>query len=182
MVILSGGVKVGNTTPDGREIGLNFLSTGDVVGEIAVLDGRERTATVTAIDETEVFVIQRRILLDVVARHSETMLELIQMLCEKLRNATAIIEDHAHEMQGRLARGLLRLAQQHGAKQRGHIRINLRLSQTELGNYVGLSRPNVSRQLTQLKSLGLIDVEDNVITILDEPGLARLVEAEVDDV
>jgi CRP/FNR family transcriptional regulator, cyclic AMP receptor protein len=179
MVILSGGVKVGNTTAEGREVGLNFLSAGDVVGEIAVLDGRERTATVTAIEDTEIFVIHRRDLLDVLMANGEAMLELIQVLCDRLRSATAIIEDSAHEMQGRLARGLLRLAQQHGAKQKDRIRINLKLSQSELGTYVGLSRPNVSRQLSQLKALGFIEVDDSVIILLDEPALIRLSENEL---
>ena len=174
MLILSGGVKVSNTSLDGREIGLNFLSAGDVVGEIAALDGRERTATVTAIDDSELFVIYRDSLLEILASNPDATLELLQVLCERLRTATAIIEDGAHEMQGRLARGLLRLALQHGTKQKDRIKINLRLSQTELGNYVGLSRPNVSRKLTRLKDLGLIEVDGSAVIILDEPKLSCL--------
>ena len=176
MLILSGGVKVSNTSMDGREIGLNFLSAGDLVGEIAALDGRERTATVTAIDDSEVFIIYRESLLEILASNPDATSELLGVLCERLRTATAIIEDGVHEMQGRLARGLLRLALQHGTKQRDRIRINLRLSQTELGNYVGLSRPNVSRQLTRLKELGLIEMDGSTVVILDEPQLSCLAE------
>ena len=174
MLILSGGVKVSNTSLDGREIGLNFLSVGDLVGEIAALDGRERTATVTAIDNSEVFVIYRESLLEILASNPDATSELLQVLCERLRTATALIEDGAHEMQGRLARGLLRLGLQHGTQLKDRVRINLRLSQAELGNYVGLSRPNVSRQLTRLKELGLIEMDGSTVVILDEPQLSYL--------
>lgn len=174
MLILSGGVKVTNMRADGREIGLNFICEGELVGEIALLDGGARTATVAAFDDSEVFVVRRKDVLEVLASDQEAVLELIRVLCERVRNATAIIEDSTHEMQARLARGLLRLARQHGTQQKGRIKINLKLSQTEIGNYAGLSRPNVSRQLSQLRTLGLIGMERGAVVILDEAALEQL--------
>ncbi len=171
MIILSGLVKITNTMADGKEIVLSFLGIGDLAGEIAVLDGRERTANVVAIEDAEVFVIHRRDVLPVLNTYPAGMLEVIEILCEKLRAASLIIEDSTCEMQARGARGLLRLAQQHGVKIKEGIRIDLNLSQTDLGNYLGLSRANVSRLLTHLRGSGVITMEGNKIIITDENDL-----------
>ncbi len=176
-VVLSGSLKVKNTTHDGRDVGLNFLGIGDVAGEIAVLDGGERTADMIALEETEVFVIQRRDIVPMLTNHPQAMLAIVEALCDKLRNATSIIEDSTHEMLGRVARGLMRLARQHGRRRKDRTRINLKLSQAELGSYLGLSRANVSRQLTELKASGAIEIDGAYIVIVDEGLLTKAAEA-----
>lgn len=174
VVVLSGQLKVSNTTADGREIGLNFTGLGDIVGEIALLDGGKRTADVIALEPSEVLVIERRVLVPILMQHPDAMLEIMAALCEKLRISTAMIEDSAHEMEVRLAKGLLRLAQQHGLKRGDRIRIELKISQTELGNYVGLSRANVNRQLSLLRNSGLIEQDGATIVIVDHGKLEQL--------
>lgn len=171
LVVLSGTLKIKNTTLDGRDVGLNFLGVGDVAGEIAVLDGGERTADIVALGETEVLAIHRRDVLPTLMSHPQAMLAIVEVLCEKLRTATAIIEDSTHDMLGRVARGLMRLALQHGRRRKDRTKINLKLSQSELGSYVGLSRANVSRQLTELKSRGAIEIDGAYIVVLDEKAL-----------
>ena len=171
MIIVSGRVKIANTRVDGRETVLSFLGVGDLAGEIAVLDGKERTANVVALEETEVFVIYSRDVLPVLMAYPAGMLEVIQVLCDKLRAATSIIEDSTSEMDARGASGLLRLAQQHGVKTRDGVRIDLKVSQTDLGNYLGLSRANVSRLLTHLKECGVIKMDGANIVIADEAHL-----------
>jgi CRP-like cAMP-binding protein len=181
MIILAGRLKISNTTPDGREIGFNFLGPGDLAGEIAVLDGLERTANVTVLEPAELFVIYRRDLLPALRACPDAMFEIIQVLCEKLRIATAIIEDSTQEMRGRVARGLIRLAQQHGLTGKGRTRINLKLSQSELGSYFGLSRANVSRELSYLKDAGIIELNGPYIIVLDEEALAKVAEGPPED-
>jgi CRP/FNR family transcriptional regulator, cyclic AMP receptor protein len=175
LVVLSGTLKIRNTTLDGRDVGLNFLGVGDVAGEIAVLDGGERTADIVALDETEVLAIHRRDVLPTLISNPEAMLAIVEVLCDKLRTATAIIEDSTHDMLGRVARGLMRLAQQHGRRRKDRTRINLKLSQAELGSYVGLSRANVSRQLTELKARGAIEMDAAYIVIVDERALIEAI-------
>ncbi len=171
LVVRSGSLKIKNTTQDGRDVGLNFLGVGDVAGEIAVLDGGKRTADIIALEATDVLVIHRRDILPVLTSHPEAMLAIVAVLCDKLRTATAIIEDNTHDMLGRVARGLIRLAEQHGRRRKDRTRINLKLSQAELGSYTGLSRANVSRQLTELKGRGAIEIDSAYIVILDEKML-----------
>jgi len=177
MLILTGAVKVSNTTVDGREAVLNFLGPGDVNGEITVLDGLERTATAVALEPTEVFVIQRRDLMPALLGNPDAMREIIQALCGKLRIASALIEDGLSEMPGRTARGLLRLADQHGRKTKGGIIITFRLIQRDLGGYMGLSRENASRQLASLRQRGLISVDGPYLVIRDRAGLEAAAES-----
>jgi CRP-like cAMP-binding protein len=172
LIILSGSLKIRNTTIDGRDVGLNFLSVGDIAGEIAALDGGERTADIVALEDSEIFVIQRRDILPVLASNPQATLAIVEVLCEKLRTATAIIEDSTEEMLSRVARGLMRLSQQHGRRRKERTRIDLKLSQAELGSYLGMSRANVSRQLTMLKARGAIEIDAPYIVILNETILA----------
>lgn len=171
MLIRSGAVKVFNTTVDGREAVLNFLGPADVIGEITILDGLDRAASVVALEPAETFVIQRRDIVPALMANPEAMLEVIQMLCVKLRNTSALIEDGLNEMPGRTARGLLRLADQHGRKTKDGIVINLQVSQRDLGGYMGLSREKTSRQLAALRQLGLISTDAARIVIRDRAGL-----------
>jgi CRP-like cAMP-binding protein len=173
MIVLSGRVKISNITSDAREIVLNFLGKGDVIGEIAILDGAPRTAGAFAIDDTEALVLYRRDLLPVLLASPETMLELIKILCEKLRAASAIVEENSLPMAARAAAGLLRLAEQHGRVVKGGTLIDLKLSQRDLGNYLGLSRENVSRQLGLFRDVGILRIEGSEIVILDTEALRR---------
>jgi CRP/FNR family transcriptional regulator, cyclic AMP receptor protein len=173
-VLLTGRIKITNTSSDGREVVLNFLGPGDIVGEIAALDGKKRTADAVALEACEVFAIQSRDLLPTLVANPTALLEIVQILCEKLRSTSAIIEDNALAMRSRTARGLLRLAQQHGRTSKDGIRLQLPISQRELGGYLGLSRENVSRQLGQLKDTNVIKIAGSEIIIIDEQGLALI--------
>jgi CRP-like cAMP-binding protein len=173
-VIVSGRVKITNLNADAREIVLNFLEAGDVNGEIAVLDGNERSANAIALEDCEILVILARDLMPVLTAHPEVMLEIMQVLCHRLRALSAIVEDGTLAMRGRVAKGLLRLAHQHGRTSREGIRLQLPLSQSDLGKYLGLSRENVSRQLRRLKEDKVISMEGSCVIILDVTALATI--------
>jgi CRP/FNR family cyclic AMP-dependent transcriptional regulator len=175
-VIVSGRIKIANLSADAKEVVLNFLEAGDVNGEIAVLDGNARSANAIALEDCEVLVIFARDLMPVLSAHPEVMLEIMQVLCHRLRALSAIVEDGTLGMRGRVAKGLLRLAQQHGRTSRGGIRLQLTLSQSDLGRYLGLSRENVSRQLRRLKDANVIRMEGPRVVILDATALATIAE------
>jgi CRP/FNR family transcriptional regulator, cyclic AMP receptor protein len=181
MVILTGRIKITNINVDGKEVVLNFLGAGDINGEIAVIDGKERTANAQALEDSQVFVVYARDLLPALIAHPQAMLQFFRTLCEKVRAASAIIEDNTLDMRGRVAKGLLRLATQHGTRNKEGIRIRLMASQTELGNYLGLSRANVSRQLGHLQDAKVIRIEGADIIVIDEAGLSEIADAPSSD-
>ena len=177
MVVLRGRIKLSNVNLSGKEIVLHFLVPGNIYGEIAAMDGRERVANAVALEESEVFLIYTRDLMPTLKAHPEAMFEIIRELCKKVRAGAALIEDSTLEMRARVARGLQRLAQHHGRRGEAGICLQMALSHTELGNYLGLSRANVSRQLSQLREANVITIEAAQIVILDEDGLAEIARA-----
>jgi len=178
LLVMTGRVKISNVTVDAREVILNFLGTGDVIGEIASLDGGARTACAIAYEDTKLFQLYRRDLLPMLTQHPEALLEIIHLLCEKLRATSALVEDSLRDMRGRFAAGILRLANQHGRRTQRGVEINLALNQRDLGNYLGLSRENTNRQIVKLVNEGVILAGDGVIIVVNEPALLALAERE----
>jgi CRP-like cAMP-binding protein len=174
MVIMSGRIKIANVSPEGHEVILNFLRAGDLGGEIAVLDGKGRTANAVALEETRALVIWARDLLPILSAHPGALMQITQTLCEKLRAASAIVEDSTRDMRARAARGLLRLAERHGQASSHTVRLDLVVSQQDLGSYLGISRENVSRQLGRLKLANVVGLEGGHIVITDMVGLAEI--------
>ena len=93
MVVLTGRVKISNYSADGKEAILNFFAPDRVFGEIALLDGKPRTADATAMEPTELFVLRRQELLRFVEGHPQVAIGLIEGLCAKLRHTTLVVED-----------------------------------------------------------------------------------------
>jgi CRP/FNR family transcriptional regulator, cyclic AMP receptor protein len=176
LLILSGEVKVSTVTADGHEVALNFLGPDDALGEIAVLDGGERTADATALSDVEAFVLQRRDVMPALLAEPEALNEVIALLCGKLRAASEQIEDNALDMGRRMARGLMRLMRQHGRRGPKGTRLAISPSQRDIGLFTGLSRENVSRQMSALREAGIIAVEGTEIMILDDKRLLAVAE------
>jgi len=172
MVVIEGRVKIGNTSIHGREIVHFYAGAGEFFGEVAALGGSNRAADTTASEDSEVFVVQMRTLLPALKAHPEAMFEIVRTLCTKIRVAAAIIEDNTLEMYSRTARGLLRLARRHGLSVGG--RLKLSMSQEELGRFLGMTRENVNRQLSQLRSANVIKTRGTEITIIDQDALAEI--------
>jgi CRP-like cAMP-binding protein len=182
MAVLRGRVKISNVSLEGREAVHNLIDPGRVFGEIALLDGKERTADATALEPTDLLVLQRRDFIPFVEGHPPRMaLRLIEVLCAKLRRTTAVVEDSAFLTTGpRVAKALLRLAEEYGRREGagggGAVRIELRLSQRELGGMVGLARENVNRQLREWREEGLIRIDQGCVVIQDMEGLGAIAE------
>jgi CRP/FNR family transcriptional regulator, cyclic AMP receptor protein len=170
MVVLEGRVKISSQAPDGREIVLNFIEPGQVLGEIALLDGKPRTLSATALGPVEVFLLRRKAVLAFLEEKPTVAIRLIGVLCQKLRRTTEMFEEKTLlGMAPRVARGLLRLAAEHGRRTGEGLLIELKLSQSELGAVVGLSRENVNRQLRVWRDGGIVSLRGGRI-LIHAPG------------
>ena len=174
LVLTCGQAKLTNISPSAREIVMHFVGVGDVFGETSALDGKERATTAVALEDLEVFIISSRDLLPMLTAHPEAMLAVIHALCDTIRLGAAVIEDNTLVMRGRMARGLLRLARQHGRADRDGVSLELTISQEDLGKHLDLSRANVSRQLGHLKAAGVIRIDGAQITIVHAGQLAAI--------
>src|SRR5260370_8637257 len=93
--VVSGKVLISASAPDGREMFLNIMEPGDTFGEIAMLDGRHRTATASATAPSELIIITRDHFLELLKRESQLVSHVIELLCERIRWTSGLAEESA---------------------------------------------------------------------------------------
>ena len=171
-LILEGGAKVVLTGPDGREAVLALLEEGDFFGEMSLLDGDPRSATVRASTDTRLLLLRRQSFLDLVQRHPEIAIGLMTTLSSRLRQANRKISALAlSPVHARVTGALLQLAEFQGFRVKGQIVIHDRPTQQEIAEMANTTRETVSRVLGQMQKDGLITLEGRELVILDEVKL-----------
>ena len=172
--MLSGRVKVSTLTEDGKEVVLAFRGPGDLLGELAAIDGEPRSATVEAIEPAEAIAIAAAGFRSFLITHPEVSVLLLQMLSRRLRDADRVrVEYGAHDTVGRVAARLVDLVERYGEPVEDGARIGLPLSQEELAGWTGASREAVSKALQTLRAVGWVRTERRRITVLDLEALRR---------
>lgn len=157
MVIVHGRLRVSSMSVEGREVTLRVMEAGTFLGEIALLDGRARSADVTAMVDTLLLIVERESFLGFLLVRPEMMLRLMTILCDRLRRSSDAYQDVAlSSLASRLAKLLLDLAQQHGRPVPEGVRIRLKLSQKELSAQVAATRERVNKQLRQWREQGVL--------------------------
>jgi len=167
-VILSGKLKVSAYSISGNETVLNILQPGDVLGEIAAIDGGERTADVVALEACEILVIRRADILRKLETDSEFALALSKALCKKLRDASDSLESTTLDIARRVAAALLRLREQDDDDLDAEdTTFEIKIDQTTLARYAGLTRSNLNRVLKRFERAGASRHEKGVLKIFD---------------
>ena len=166
LAIVSGHIKISTLSEDGKEIVLNILGPGELFGEIALIDGKERSADAHAMEASELMVIDGRDFMPFLHDRPELSTRLLVVLCERIRWVSDLYEDAVFlNLPSRLAKHLLRLAGSYGEKTESGTRITLKLSQQDLGNLLGTSRESINKQVRAWQAKGLISVDQGLITL-----------------
>jgi len=174
-IMLKGLARVSMVAANGREIVLDYAEPGAVLGEIAFLDGGERTASVEAIEPVEALGLTRAAFTEIVGKHQGLALRLLQAMARRLRQNNTVIEaDRAYTSGPRLARFLLRLMMGGEGEE---TRLKIALSQGELGNFAGMSREQINRQLSAWADNGIVSLKTGRVTVLDREALVDIAEA-----
>jgi CRP-like cAMP-binding protein len=174
--VVTGKIRISTGSAAGREIFLNIMEPGDTFGEIALLDGGPRTATATAIAAAELVSIRRGPLFELLEREPRTALELLRLCGERLRWTSGLLEDAALlDAPARLAKRLLSLDELHGEK-RGDGRV-VRISQEELGSFLGISRQSVNEQLQEWRAKGWVELGRGTVVVRDAAALRKAIGA-----
>ncbi len=167
-IIVKGKVKVSRESDDGREVILTILADSDFFGEMALLDGLNRSANVTAIEESELFIIQREDFLKLLYDHPEVSIALLQELTKRIRSADMKIKSLSlKDAEGKVATVILQLADDLGKIRQGVVEIEKLPFQHDLANMAGTSRETISRTLHSFAKKGLIELEGNKLRIPD---------------
>jgi CRP-like cAMP-binding protein len=172
--ILEGQVKVISFSAQGKYAVLNILSPGDIFGEIALLDGGERTADVIAISDCKLIVIERRDFLPLVHSSPDISQKLIEVLCARLRNTSRQVEEVMFlDLSAKLSKTLLRLRESAGGQR-------ISLTQSELAQMIGASRESTNKQLRDWENLKWIRLERGEIILIDIESLAAVADGRQD--
>jgi CRP/FNR family cyclic AMP-dependent transcriptional regulator len=173
MAILKGNVRISTPSPAGPDIVLTILSAGEVFGEIALLDGEDRTADATAIGDCELLVLDHREFVPFLERRADLCILLLKLLCQRLRQTDQQFEEAMFgRLEGRMAMALVRLANNTPPNAKGGIA--LRITQQELAGMVGAARESVNKQLHVWQNAGKLRLGKRLIEIADVGALERL--------
>jgi CRP/FNR family transcriptional regulator, cyclic AMP receptor protein len=172
MGVLAGSVKVSVASAEGKDIVLNVFREGDVFGEIALLDGRPRTADATAMSDCELIVIERRDFVPFLSSNPEVMLKFIEILCSRLRRTSEQVQDITFlNLPTRLAKTLLQLT---GGEAGSAPRRKAAITQREISQMIGMSRESTNKQLRAWEKRGWIKLERGGVGVLAPDKLAAI--------
>jgi CRP-like cAMP-binding protein len=176
MAVLSGTIRISVPSPDGKELVLTIIQPGEVFGELAVLDGKERSADAIAENACTLAMLYRSDVLSFFQRNPSAWLKLVEVLCQRLRRTDqAFAEVALLQFPIRLAKMMLRLAE---------VRTNstpataakIHFSQRELANMVGGTRESVNRCLRNWQRRGIVQVSEGSIVVMNQDALEDIAE------
>lgn len=169
-IIISGKVKISRISSEDndKEVILSILNPSDFFGEMSLLDGLERSATATAMEDSKIFIIQRNDFLKLLEDNPEVSIALLQELTQRLRVAGMKIKALSlKDAEGKVATVLLQLADDIGKIKQGVVEIEKLPFQHELANMAGTSRETISRTLHSFAKKGLIELEGSKLRIVE---------------
>jgi len=166
--VCDGIARVTALSARGKNAVFNLIRQGEIFGEIALIDGKSRTADAAAFTNCTLMVIDRRDFLPLLRSHPEVAIRLLDVLCARLRKTTEQVEDLMFlDLRSRLGKTLLRLSEMQPG---GEIEI----TQDDLSELVGVSREMINKQLQLWAKERLIRLARRRIAVLEPDALARI--------
>jgi len=173
-VVTDGKIKLGLTSPDGRENLLAILGPGQMFGELSFFDPGPRSATATAVTDAELKSLGHETLSPILVAHPDVAHALLNQLAGRLRRTNEVVGDLVFsDVPGRVAKALLELASRFGRRADDGVHVNHDLTQEELAQLVGASREIVNKALADFASRGWLRLEPRSVVILDLERLQR---------
>lgn len=181
LVLLTGWVQVSVCTRGGQQVLFAQRGPGDVVGDVAALSGRPRTATVHAIEDVRVIRLTRQRFLRCMRDRSDIRIAMVRQMANRLQEAETVRVDLATlDVSRRVAGHLQRLAAQYGVRGRDGVVIGMPLTQQDIANQVGASRRAVCRSMALLRERRAVVTTGRRIVLTRPDVLRSLVRCEPD--
>jgi CRP/FNR family cyclic AMP-dependent transcriptional regulator len=173
-IVITGKVKIGRRSPEGREQLLSIMGPTDMFGALSMFDPGPRTASATALTEVCTASMDRDALRDWITGRPQIAEQLLRVLARRLRRTDDHIGDLIFtDVPGRVAKQLLQLSQRFSSQEGDHLRLTHDLTQGELAQLVGASRETVNKALSDFAQRGWITLEGKSLKIHDVSRLAR---------
>lgn len=172
MILLAGRVKISRADENGHEAMLSIRDPGDVLGELAFVDGEPRVATVTALEAVDALVIPAETFRTYLETAPRVAVALLEVVTRRLREMTYKRSQlAASDTMGRLAARIIELAERYGETADAGTAVALPISQEELAAWVGASRAGVAQALQTMRELQWIDTHRRRLVILNPKAL-----------
>jgi CRP-like cAMP-binding protein len=176
MALLRGTVRISVPSFEGRELLLAIIRPGEVFGELAVLDGKERSADAIAESPCTLAILDRHDILSFFERNPSAWPKLVKVLCQRLRHTDQVFAEVALlQLPAKLAKSMLRLLDLDRTLA-PRKRPVIRYSQRELANMVGGTRESVNRCLRNWQRNGIVQITEGSIIITNRPALEQMAE------
>ncbi len=173
-VIAEGKIKLGRTSPDGRENLVAILGPGEMFGELSLFDPGPRTMTATAVAEAQLLVLRNESLTAVLTGRPGVATALLAALAQRLRRTNEHLADLVFtDVPGRVAKALLDLSERFGRPVEGGLMVSHDLTQEELAQLVGASRETVNKALADFATRGWLRLEARAVLLQDVERLRR---------
>ena len=173
-VIGEGKIKLGRTSKDGRENLLAIQGPGELFGELSLFDPGPRTATASAVAETQLLGLSHEDLTHYLADRPAVATAMLAALAQRLRRTNDILADLVFtDVPGRVAKALLDLARRFGRRTEDGVLVAHDLTQEELAQLVGASRETVNKALADFATRGWLKLEARAVTLIDVERLQR---------
>jgi CRP/FNR family cyclic AMP-dependent transcriptional regulator len=173
-IILHGTVKI-HIDQGGRDVILSILGSGDLLGEMSLIDSLGRSASALTLEDSLMLWMDRASFERLIEEHPPVARNLVKILSGRVRLSDQVIQSLATlDVNGRVARQLLAFADRYGRALAAGVLIRIALTQGDLADLVGASRKRVNQAMVLFKEQGLIGtVQDGRILLHDLDGLAR---------
>lgn len=172
-LIVEGGLRSTTITADGREYVFSIMTVGDVWGMVSTIDGEANANDVYAYGETVLLTIGRPLVLKLIRSDTAFAQWLMQLLCQRLRMASTVVEDQVLQpLKVRTARLLISMTSATGIA--SATMQPIAVTQDTLRKLLGCSRPTINQQLKQFERDGLVKLEYGRVEIIDLPALQQL--------
>jgi CRP/FNR family transcriptional regulator, cyclic AMP receptor protein len=172
-IVKEGSFRVTREHSDGRAITLATLGPGEIFGELAMLDGDQRSASAEALSEGELLALPANDVRALLARHPEISLKLVAGLVRRLRAANVRLSRQSFQtVPSRVAGILAQLSREGQDGDDTDKEVTIQMNQTDLAQLAGTSRESVSRFLAELERAGVVRSGRGRVTVL-EPAKLR---------
>ncbi|MHB9099072.1 MAG: Crp/Fnr family transcriptional regulator [Syntrophales bacterium] len=172
-IIVQGRIKI-SLSRRLDNVTLAILGQGEFLGEMALLDDLPRSADAIALEDSQLYVLNRKDFLSFLSNNGHTVYAILNSLSRRLRKT----DDQLAEMcflnlSARLAKRLVDLAETQESESGTPNSYDLKISQQELGNILGVSRESINKELKTLRNKGVVSTLRNSIHILDLESLKK---------
>jgi CRP/FNR family transcriptional regulator, cyclic AMP receptor protein len=173
-VVLDGKLKLGKSSPDGRENLQEILGPGEMFGELSLFDPGPRTATATAITDAKLLMLPHEKVLDLITSQPAVSLELLRRLAQRLRDSRGEQSDLVFvDVPGRVAKAIIDLGERFGEQKEDGLHVKHDLTQEELAQLVGASRETVNKALADFAARGWVSLEPRAVVIKDYERISK---------